>query len=121
LPYYYFINTSDTAACWTNPTSANYNKFDIALNSSLSWVNGTPSGSTFDRQGTFTHEFGHAAGLNHNNSIPGNVSPDQASPSNYQTMYQWATDPLGNNLTYYKRTLEYDDISGVQYVASQIN
>lgn len=119
-PYCFTIPSNVASVCLINQNS-NYNKFDILLNTDHTWIDGDNSSATYlDRQGTFTHEFGHAAGLNHNNTIPGNVSPDKASPSEYQTMYGFTSDPLGRNITYYQRTLQADDINGVQYVASQI-
>ena len=99
----------------------NYNKFDIVLNTECTWVNYNSSINTyFDMQGVFTHEFGHAAGLYHNNTIPGGGRPEDTSPVYYQTMYPYVNDFLGNNLTYHWRTLESDDISGVRYVYSLI-
>jgi hypothetical protein len=118
LTLIYNIQNSYTGYCWVDQNN-NYNKFDVILNSNMNWGNGN-SESYLDRQGNFTHEFGHAAGLYHNSSIPGNTSPDKASLSDYQTMYPSVYDPLGRNLTFYWRTLTGDDISGVQYVASKI-
>ncbi|MHB8064845.1 MAG: zinc metalloprotease [Ruminiclostridium sp.] len=115
----YGISDGSTGVCMTDIYN-NYSKFDILLNTNYTWGNGN-SGSYLDRQGNFTHEFGHAAGLGHNSSIPGNTSPDNVSPSAYQTMWSNTTDPLGNNVTYYWRTLEVDDISGVKAVAAKIN
>lgn len=99
----------------------NYNKFDILMNTNTNvctWGDGNSS-SYLDRQGNITHEFGHAAGLAHNNTLSG-VTPQNTPPSTYQTMYYSVYDALGNNLTYHWRTLESDDISGVQAVAAKI-
>jgi hypothetical protein len=124
------ISPTSTGICITNLYS-NYSNFDIYLNSNLAPLNtalntdyiwgDSNSSSIIDRQGIFTHEFGHAAGLAHNNSIPGGGSPQNTSPVYYQTMWPTALDPLGNNISYYLRTLEIDDISGVRVVASQVN
>lgn len=115
----YGISDGASGACITDMNN-NYSKFDIALNINCTWGDGNSS-SFFDRQGNFTHEFGHAAGLAHNTSIPGNTSPNNVLPSQYQTMWPNVQDPLGNNLTFYWRTLEGDDMNGVRAVASQIN
>lgn len=97
-----------------------YSNFDIFVNSTVSWGNGN-STSYLDRQGIFTHEFGHAAGLDENSSLPLNTSPDRIPISYYQTMWPYDTDPLGRSVTYYFRSLEYDDESGVRAVAARIN
>lgn len=112
------VSITATGVCFTN-NFANYSTFDIYLDTNDTWGNGQ-SINYLDRQGNFTHEFGHAVGLADNNMIPGNTSPNNVSPSAYQTMYPYTFDPLGNNLTYYWRTLEGDDISGEEYVYSQI-
>ncbi len=116
----YYVPQNASGFCSVTQDN-NYNKFDIIMNtnSTCNWGDGNSS-SYFDRQGTVTHELGHAAGLAHNNSIPGGGSPQNTSPSLYQTMYYSVNDSMGNNLTYHWRTLESDDISGVQAVAAKI-
>jgi len=119
IDWFYGVSTTASGYCWVDQNN-NYNKFDIVLNTTCTWGNGN-SGAYLDRQGNFTHEFGHAAGLFHSSSMPGGASPANTSPEYYPTMWTNTTDVWGNNLTYYWRTLESDDISGVQYVSSLIN
>ncbi len=120
IAWYYGVPATAQGYCYIDQVN-NYNKFDIVLNTQCTWVNYNSNiNNYYDMQGVFTHEFGHAAGLHHNNSIPGGGRPQDTSPVYYQTMYPYVNDYLGNNLTYYWRTLESDDISGVQYVYSLI-
>lgn len=112
------IPTYPNAATAIIPTAGRYSNFDIFVNSTKTWGDG--NGTYLDRQGIFTHEFGHAAGLDENSSLPLNTTPDRIPISYYQTMYPHDTEPLGRNITYYFRSLEYDDESGVKAVAAKI-
>ncbi len=118
IDWYYQVPTTASGYCWTDQNN-NYNKFDIVLNSNCYWGSGNSS-NYLDMQGNFTHEFGHAAGLGHSGTMPGNGSPANTPAASYPTMWPNTTDVLGNNVTYYWRTLENDDISGVQYVYTLI-
>ncbi len=95
-----------------------FETFDLGINSVHSY--GTGSGeSYFDLQGLFTHELGHVWGL---------LDLFLSSPevlgktrNNVPTMYGMNSFDGTNNIYYYLRTLESDDIAGKAYIASLIN
>lgn len=98
-------------------STSNYSNFDIFLNTyNKTWGNGL--GNYLDRQGILTHEFGHACGLSDNGDLW--TSPDRISLTDYRTMWPHSETPLYENVTFYLRSLAYDDIQGVRYISDQI-
>jgi hypothetical protein len=90
-----------------------YEYFDIALNARLTWGDGS-SGSYHDYRGFLTHEFGHVIGL-------GDVYSGTTA-SNVPTMYAYSKiGGIGNIIGYYFRTLQTDDINGMNASYNMVN
>lgn len=88
-----------------------HRNFDLLLNADQPFGSGN-SQSFNDWQGVFTHEFGHAVGLDDLHVYT------QGLP--IPTMYGFTTDILGRNITFDWRTLEIGDRNGKADIASRI-
>jgi hypothetical protein len=106
-----FSNTA-IGVCYAPPywdgNKYRIDRFEIALNTLFAWGSGN-SNSYHDMQGAFTHEFGHALGLD-DSYLP--YTPLQTMY--YNAVYQ------GQNCSYDWRTLALDDKLGKQFIANQI-
>ena len=88
-----------------------HRNFDLLLNADQPFGNGN-SQSFNDWQGIFTHEFGHAVGLDdlyvYSQGLP------------IPSMYGFNTDIFGRNITFDLRTLEIGDRNGKADIAGRI-
>ncbi|MDO9534278.1 MAG: matrixin family metalloprotease [Bacillota bacterium] len=103
---YEFLPNNFIGAIYRQPLNGTtHRNFDIFLNRDYNWGDGS-SPDYFDRQGVFTHEFGHALGL-------GDV---YVMSTPVPTMYY-----DGTYFSYAMRTLENDDRSGKLEIENRLN